>query len=100
MSERTSAFSEVRKRTVDVIDLEPSSMVEPKGKGIANPAKRRAESGNQGGKLMADAIKGTRTSKRLADAVGGTSSGATGKVWSRPLEGDKGNQGEGVYIPC
>lgn len=79
-------------------------MVEPKGKGTMNPLKRRAESGILGGKLMADTMKGIRTSRRLASlqahSAGGTSGGMTGKVAAIPQEVDKGSQGEDVYIPC
>lgn len=44
MSERVRSFSDARKRTaggrtVDVQDLDPSAMVEPKGKRTMNPLK-------------------------------------------------------------
>lgn len=49
-----------------------------------NPLKRRAESGTQGGKLMADTMKGTRTPRRLADlqahVTGGTDGGTAGRA--------------------
>lgn len=67
-----SSFSDARKRTakgkiVDVIDLEPLAMVEPKGKGTMNPLKWNAKSSTPlGEKLMRDAMRGTRTSRRLA----------------------------------
>lgn len=54
-------------RTVDVINLEPLSMVEPKGQGVMKLPKRRTEfSAPVGMKLMADAMRGTRTLRRLA----------------------------------
>lgn len=108
MSERVSFFSDARKRTakgkiLDVIDLEPLAMIEPKGKGTMNPLKRKSEfSTPNGEKLMTDPMRGTRTSRRLVGlqvhTIGGTSGGTMGKTTAVPQEVDKAEQGEGVYI--
>lgn len=53
---------------------------------------------------MANAMRGIRTSRRLAglqaSAATGTNGGTTRKAAAVPQEVDKGNRGEGVYIPC
>lgn len=108
MSERVSFLSDARKRTakgktVDVIDLEPLAMIEPKGKGTMNPLKRKSEFRiSNGEKLMTEAMRGTRTSRRLvglqAHTTRGTSGGIMGKTTAVPQEVDKAEQGEGAYI--
>lgn len=91
-------------KTVNVIDLEPLAMTEPKGKRTMNPLKRKSESNTPiGEKLMTDAMRGTRTSKRLArlqaHTTEWTSGGTMGKVTAMPQEVDKEEQGEGAFVP-
>lgn len=84
MSKRVNSFSDARKRpakgrSVDVIDLKPLAMVEPKKKGTLNPLKRIAEfSTPVGENLMADAMRGTRTSRTLTGLQVHTAGGTQG----------------------
>lgn len=72
MPEKVSSFAEARKRSargraMEVINLELLTSIEPKGKGIVTPMKRKMESSTpMKGKLEADAMKSTRASRRLA----------------------------------
>lgn len=109
MTEKVSSFAEARKRptrgkSTEVINLEPLVSVEPKGKRVMLPTKRKAEiSMPVRGKLMVDTMRSTRSSRRLAglrtSAAGVGSSGVAVKEPKEAIEVEKfGRPGE-VYIP-
>lgn len=109
MAEKVSSFAEARKqstrsKTTEVIDMEPLAAVEPKGKNVMTPMKRKAETSiPMGGKLMADAMWSTRSSRRLAglraSTVGVSSSGTVEKMSKEPIEVEKYDLSSEVYIP-